>query len=46
LNFFFYTEVLKVIDKHVPWISVNVKGRHLPWIDAYLIHLFIQRDEA
>ena len=42
----FYTEVLKVIDKHAPWISVRVKGRHLPWIDADLIHLFKQRDKA
>lgn len=43
---FFYTEVLKVIDKHAPWASVKVKGRHLPWIAGDLIYLFKQRDKA
>ena len=43
---FFHTEVLKVIDKHAPWISVRVNGHHLPWVDADLIHLFKQRDKA
>lgn len=43
---FFYTEVLKVIDKHAPLASVKVKGHHLPWISGDLIHLFKQRDKA
>ena len=43
---FFHTEVLKVIDKHAPWISVRVKGHHLPWVNADLIHSFKQRDKA
>lgn len=43
---FFYTEVIKVIDKHAPWISVRVKGHHLPWVDADLIYFFKQRDIA
>lgn len=43
---FFHTEVLKVIDKHAPWVSIKVKGRHLPWIDGDLIQLFKQRDRA
>lgn len=43
---FFHSEVLKVIDKHAPWVSVKVKGRHLPWIDGDLLHLFKERDKA
>jgi len=43
---FFLSEVLKVIDKHSPWISVKVKGSHLPWIDGDLIHSFKLRDKA
>ena len=42
----FYTEALIVINKHAPWISVRVKGRHLPCVDADLIHLFKQRVKA
>lgn len=29
---FFYTEFVVVINRHVPLISIKVKGQHLPWI--------------
>ncbi len=43
---YFYTEFVKIIDKHAPWISAKVKGRHQPWIKGDLIYLFRQRDKA
>ena len=43
---FFLEEFTKVIDKHAPWKSVRVKGRHLPWINSDLISLFRRRDNA
>lgn len=43
---FFFSEVNKVIDKHAPFKTVRVKGRHLPWISSELISLFKQRDKA
>lgn len=33
---FFFPEVNKVIDKHAPFKTVRVKGRHLPWIIVQL----------
>lgn len=35
-----------MIDKHAPFRTIRVKGRHLPWISAYLINLFKERDRA
>jgi len=26
---YFYTEFVEIIDKHAPWTSIRVKGRHL-----------------
>lgn len=43
---FLYSEFMGVINKHAPWKTKRVKGRHLPWIKGELISLFKQRDEA
>ena len=34
---FLYTELNKVIDRHAPWMTIKIKGRHLPWINGELI---------
>lgn len=38
---YFYTEFVEIIDKHAPWTSIKVKGRHLPWIKGDLIHFHV-----
>lgn len=43
---FLYSEMLEVINKHAPFKTIRVKGRHLPWISTDLINLFKQRDHA
>ena len=43
---YFHEELTKVINRHAPWKSVRVKGRHLPWISPNLINLYRQRDNA
>ena len=40
------SEFVRVIDKHAPWKTIRVKGRHLPWINSDLIGLFKRRDTA
>lgn len=29
---FLLSEFIKVVEKHAPWKTMKVKGRHLPWI--------------
>lgn len=43
---FLLSEFTKVVDKHAPWKTMKVKGRHLPWITSDLISLFKLRDKA
>lgn len=43
---FFYSEFINVVNKHAPLRTIRVKGRHLPWINSYLINLYKKRDMA
>ena len=43
---FLHTELTNIIDKHAPFKTIKVKGRHLPWITSELISTFRQRDKA
>ena len=43
---FLYSEFTDIVDKHAPWKTVKVKGKHLPWISPEHICLFRQRDKA
>lgn len=43
---FLYIELVEIVNKHAPWTTIKVKGRHLPWIKGDLIQLFKQRDKA
>lgn len=43
---FLYDEFTDVVDRHAPWRTVKVKGKHLPWINSDLISLFRERDKA
>lgn len=43
---FLYTEFIDVEDRHAPWKTAMVKGKHLPWISPELITLFRQGDNA
>uniref|UniRef100_A0A8C6NRV0 Reverse transcriptase domain-containing protein n=1 Tax=Nothobranchius furzeri TaxID=105023 RepID=A0A8C6NRV0_NOTFU len=43
---FFHSQFMQVLDKHAPWVSVKIKGSHLPWISHDLIALFKKRDKA
>ena len=43
---FFHTEFTKIIDKHAPFKSFRVSGRHLPWISTYLLNQYKQIDKA
>ena len=43
---FFYSEIIPVINKHAPFKTVKVKGRHLPWVSSDLISIFRQRDNS
>lgn len=43
---FFLSELIKVIDKHFPFRTIRVKGKHSPWISSHLISLFKEREKA